>query len=201
MKVAHILQSGFLAWPTVDLVKSEAEAETFKNSLYTPDYQVIDTENYYDKGVERLFTLWREDDSRIRAFEFREAILMTAFRVFREKSILPWLRLQFGHSSLSYLHRKFLTETFGSIMRSMPRTLDNLQYYQLLHPTLSAPTTPMDERDVAKALLEIFEGPNSNLVSKVLYRWTKDVDGVCDLLTTLHVIFGKRSGAVSVSSK
>ena len=105
MRVAHILQSGFLTWPTADLVRSEAQEASFKDSLFTPDYQVIDTENYYDKGVARLFTLWREDDSRMNTFEFREAVLLTALRVFREKSILPWLRLQLTNSSLSYLHR------------------------------------------------------------------------------------------------
>ena len=201
MKVAHILQSGFLTWPTSDLVRSEAAGESFKDSLYTPDYQVIDTENYYDKGVEHLFDLWRKDDTRMATLEFREAVLLTALRVFREKSVLPWVRLQLMNSSLSYLHRKYLKETFQSVLANTPRTLDNMQYYQLLHPTLSAPSTPMDDRDITGFIENVFGGFYSNVTSEVLAVWTVDMDGFCDLLSTLHVIFGRRSGVSSVSTK
>jgi len=201
MKVAHILQSGFLAWPTTDLVKIDAEDTSFKNSLYTPDYQVIDTENYYDKGVEALFSQWRKDNSLITHFEFREAVILSALRVFRDKSIVPWIRLQLSQSSLSYLHRKFLSEVFRSAIDNTAKTMENMQYYQLLRPTLSAPTTPADERDVTGILSSILKGNTSDLVADILVRWTEDLDGVLDLLSTLHVIFGRRSGAANVATK
>ena len=201
MKVAHILQSGFLAWPTTDLVKIDAEDTSFKNSLYTPDYQVIDTENYYDKGVEALFSQWRKDNSLITHFEFREAVILSALRVFRDKSIVPWIRLQLSQSSLSYLHRKFLSEVFRSAIDNTAKTMENMQYYQLLRPTLSAPTTPIDERDVTGILSSILKGNTSDLVADILVRWTEDLDGVLDLLSTLHVIFGRRSGAANVATK
>lgn len=201
MKVAHILQSGFLAWPCVELTKSPEKDVSFKASLYTPDYQVIDTENYYDKEVERLFQLWRQNDANMRSFQFREAVILTAYRCFRDKTLVPWLRLQFGHASLTYMHRKFLVETFGSIFRNVPRTLDNKQYYMLLEPSPDAPPQTMDDRQITENLLKIFDYGQNNLVSNVIRSWTEDLDGFCDLLSTLHVLFGKRSGTMSVSSK
>lgn len=201
MSKAYMLQSGFLAWPTSDLVKSEAKDPNFKADLYTPDYQTSDTENYYDKGVEALFTQWRKDDRMVDHFEFREAVILTAYRVFREKSISPWLRLQLSQSSLSYLHRKFLTESLGSAIRNVAKTVDNFQYYRLLRPTVSSITTPSQDRDVTGVLSTLLHADDNTMLSDIVFKWTVDIDGVADLLSTLHVIFGHRSGISTVSER
>ena len=205
MQKARILQSGFLAWASVDLVRNSGEEVSFKASIYTPDYQVADTENYYDKNVEFLFQQWRNDNSLMNRFEFREAVLLLAMRVFHEKSILPWVQLQLNHASLSYLHHKFLSEMFASAMLNKAKTLDNFQYYRMLQPQLSAPTAASKRpiEGFLKDMLDFSNGMSSktNLVSKILAEWTEDIHGMCDLLESLHVIFGKRSGVASVANK
>ena len=201
MNKAFMLQSGFLAWPTSDLVKTDPTDPNFKADLYSPDYQVMDTENYYDKGVEALFTQWRKDNSCLDHFEFREAIILTTYRVFREKTISPWLRLQLSRASLSYLHRKFLTESLGSAVRNVAKTVDNFQYYRLLRPTVSAVTTPSQDRDVTGVLSTLLNPGDNTMMSDIVFKWTMDIDGLADLLSTLHVIFGRRSGSASVSER
>ena len=205
MQKARILQSGFLAWSSTDLVRTSTEEVSFKASIYMPDYQVADTENYYDKNVEFLFQQWRNDNSLMQRFEFREAVLILAMRVFHEKSTLPWIQLQLNHAALSYLHLKFLSEMFASAMYNKAKTVDNFQYYRMLKPQLAAPTA-IAKRPVEgflKEMLDFSNGASSqtNLVSRILTEWTEDVDGLCDLLESLHVIFGKRSGVASVANK
>ena len=87
------------------------------------------------------------------------------------------------------------------MLANTPRTLDNMQYYQLLHPTISAPTTPIDDRQVNGFIEALFGGMYSNITADVLATWTEDLDGYCDLLSTLNVIFGKRTGLSSVSTR
>lgn len=195
------LQSGFLAWPSPELVQQDEHSGSFRDAVLSPEFKMHDTENYYDRGVESLFSQWRKDDSLIHQFNFREAILLTAMRCFRDKSIVPWLRLQVSQTRLGYLHRNFLTGMFDSAVRNIPKSLDNFQYYRLLTPKDTERTVSKQERDITGILDELLQPGEDSTVSNILANWTVDIDGFIDLLVCLHVIFGKREGIHSVSQR
>ena len=195
------LQSGFIAWPSPELVRQDSSDATFRDAILSPEYSTNDTENYYDRGVESLFQQWRKDDSLIQQFNFREAIVITALRCFRDKSMVPWLRMQVSQTRLGYMHRNFLSESFNSAMHNVSKTLDNFQYYRLLTPKDTERTVSLQERDVTGVLNEILQPGEDSTVSNILFHWTCDIDGYVDLLVSLHVIFGKRTGIHNVSQR
>jgi hypothetical protein len=200
MTRVHTLQSGFVTKDSSRLIRNEEEKLNIQDSLYRPDYRTSDTENYYDEGVEALFKQWRDDNAIMSRFEFREALIKTALRVFGSVSIIPWLSVQLTSPSVRYLHRKFLSETMASVLNKEPRTLDAYQYYRLLTVYKDTQFTAMNDKDVDKALKEYIKNASSSSVDMVC-SWTKDVHGLCDMLNTLHVIFGRRHGFVDVGTR
>lgn len=201
MSRVFILQSGFVTMLGTYLNRSEEADLSFKDSLYATDYRVIDTENYYDSGVESLFHQWRHDNNVMLKFEFREAVLKLALRLFHSGTIMPWLRLQLSQRTVGYLHRKFLKEVLASVLNKEPKTLDNYQYYRLLSVSKDTAMSVMDDKDVDDLLKEYVKQNTSSNVTDLLYMWTKDVHGYADLLSTLHVIFGRRHGYSDVGQK
>jgi len=201
MSRIYVLQSGFVTTQPHALIKSTEPDLTFRDSLYVLDYRVKDTDNYYDEEIEKLFHSFRKDNSLMNRFEFREQIIKATYRVFSSTSIIPWLKLQLIQRTVGYLHRKYLQEALCSVLNKKPKTIENYQYYRLLHAGETSRAYPHDEHDADELLNEYIQEGSSVLISDLLSQWTKDINGFCDLLETLHTIFGRRQGIASVSVK
>lgn len=86
-------------------------------------------------------------------------------------------------------------------MNKKPKTIENYQYYRLLHAGETSRSYPHEEHNVDALLNEYIQEGSSVLVCDLLKNWTQDMNGFCDLLETLHTIFGRRQGIASVSVK
>lgn len=199
MDRVYVLQSGFVTMAPESLVKTSEPNLTFKDSLYVLDYRVQDTDNYYDEEIETLFQSFRKNNELLRRFEFREAILRAAYRVFKSDTIVPWLRLQLSQRTVGYLHRQFLKETFQKVSGGSKRNTDCFQYYRLLSAGEMSRHMPQTQKDPQPLLEEYVRIGKSTLLSDLLLEWTPDMEGVSDLLSSLHVIFGCRHGSSSVA--
>lgn len=191
-----ILQSGFVAINPTELEITPENKGTFRDSLYATDYRIGDNVNLYDEGIERLFSQFRKDNNIVTNFEFREQILKAAFRVFNSgiDSIVPWLRVQVNQRTVGYIHRKFLVETLRMLHTGEERTMDAYSYHRLTEAEDTGNRSQPGLDRPNDILLEYISKHNNYSLSRLITRWTESIDGFVDLLKSLEVIFGKRTG-------
>lgn len=195
MTKLFLLQSGFITPNATYLVKEDAHDLSIRDKLYLADTRISDNTSYYDENIEKLFNLYRQDNERIRVFEFRQEIIEAAFRVFKFKSasIIPWISIQLTQRTVGYLHRKYLKETMAFAMLGQPRELENYTYFRLLNPNGDNDVFQTGHENPDEVLRSFVKDGSVSLVDLV-NRWTKDVASTIDLLTTMNVIFGRRQG-------
>lgn len=204
MKPVFILHSGFVTTDSSKLLRSTIEDKGIRKMVIQPSSLGEDPDSYYDSEVTGIFNQWRKDEDLIRNFEFRETLLKVALRAFDDQSFGRWIELQHAQGGVGYLHRRFIKEMVGRIFSDQAKTMDNYQYYRLL--SREPFSTKFPDTNVSSVLstdyLDTFtKSGQGSFLPDVLTEWTKDTDGVVDLICTLNVIFGRRvAGIVKISS-
>lgn len=204
MKPVFILHSGFVTTDSSKLLRSTIEDKGIRKMVIQPNSMGEDPDSYYDSEVTNVFNQWRKDEDLVRNFEFRETLLKVALRAFDDQSFGRWIELQHAQCGVGYLHRRFIKEMVGRIFSEQAKTMDNYQYYRLLSrepfSTKFPDTNPASvfSTDYLDTFIKSGQG---SFLPDVLTEWTKDMDGVADLICTLNVIFGRRvAGIVKISS-
>ena len=204
MKPVFILHSGFVTTDSSKLLRSTIEDKGIRKMVIQPNTMGEDPDSYYDSEVTNVFNQWRKDEDLVRNFEFRETLLKVALRAFDDQSFGRWIELQHAQAGVGYLHRRFIKEMVGRIFSEQAKTMDNYQYYRLLSrepfSTKFPDTNPASvfSTDYLDTFIKSGQG---SFLPDVLAEWTKDMDGVADLICTLNVIFGRRvAGIVKISS-
>ena len=204
MKPVFILHSGFVTTDSSKLLRSTIEDKGIRKMVIQPSSLGEDPDSYYDSEVTGIFNQWRKDEDLIRNFEFRETLLRVALRAFDDQSFGRWIELQHAQGGVGYLHRRFIKEMVGRIFSEQAKTMDNYQYYRLL--SREPFSTKFPDTNVSSVLstdyLDTFiKSGQGSFLPDVLTEWTKDTDGVVDLICTLNVIFGRRvAGIVKISA-
>lgn len=204
MKPVFILHSGFVTTDSSKLLRSTIEDKGIRKMVIQPSSLGEDPDSYYDSEVTGIFNQWRKDEDLIRNFEFRETLLKVALRAFDDQSFGRWIELQHAQGGVGYLHRRFIKEVVGRIFSEQAKTMDNYQYYRLL--SREPFSTKFPDTNVSSVLstdyLDTFiKSGQGSFLPDVLTEWTKDTDGVVDLICTLNVIFGRRvAGIVKISA-
>lgn len=204
MKPVFILHSGFVTTDSSKLLRSTIEDKGVRKMVIQPSSLGEDPDSYYDSEVTGIFNQWRKDEDLIRNFEFRETLLKVALRAFDDQSFGRWIELQHAQGGVGYLHRRFIKEMVGRIFSNQAKTMDNYQYYRLL--SREPFSTKFPDTNVSSVLstdyLDTFiKSGQGSFLPDVLTEWTKDTDGVVDLICTLNVIFGRRvAGIVKISA-
>ena len=204
MKPVFILHSGFVTTDSSKLLRSTIEDKGIRKMVIQPSSLGEDPDSYYDSEVTGIFNQWRKDEDLIRNFEFRETLLKVALRAFDDQSFGRWIELQHAQGGVGYLHRRFIKEMVGRIFSEQAKTMDNYQYYRLL--SREPFSTKFPDTNVSSVLstdyLDTFiKSGQGSFMPDVLTEWTKDTDGVVDLICTLNVIFGRRvAGIVKISA-
>lgn len=203
-KKTFILHSGFVTTDSSKLLRSTVEDKGIRKMVIQPNALGEDPDSYYDSEVTNLFNQWRKDETILRCFDFREKALRVALRAFDDDSIACWISLQHCQAGVGYLHRRFLKEMIARICSDQAKTMDNYQYYRLL--SREPFSTKFPDTNVQSPLsddyLEVFKKTGQGgYLPDVLSSWTKDVDGLADMICTLNVIFGRRvAGIVKISA-
>lgn len=198
MTTLFLLQSGFITANSDFLIKETEKEKSVLDRLYLSDKRIESNQGFYDEKIEKLFKTYHQDESRIRSFEFREEILSAALRAFRFDSynLGFWIKAQLSQRTVGYLHRVYMREMLRYAYR-YPRDMENYTYYRLLSPLGNNDAFNVGKVDIDEELDDILNQPNGkpyNLdLVDILYNWSRDVKGIIDLLTTLHVIFGRRA--------
>lgn len=204
MKPVFILHSGFVTTDSSKLLRSTIEDKGIRKMVIQPNSMGEDPDSYYDSEVTNVFNQWRKDEDLVRNFEFRETLLKVALRAFDDQSFGRWIELQHAQGGVGYLHRRFIKEMVGRIFSDQAKTMDNYQYYRLLSRepfSTKFPDTNSTSVFSTDYLDTFIKSGQGSFLPDVLTEWTKDMDGVTDLICTLNVIFGRRvAGIVKISS-
>lgn len=192
-----ILQSGFVTLNGTFLTKDQEKKTSIKDALLMTQTGPIDTNHFYDEGIENLFNLYRAKNTIINEFQFRQEAIKEFFRVFEgHKDIGTWIKLQLTQRSVGYMHRQFIAETFGFQMSGLDVSKRKVQlqsYFSILQATEVSRHT--NSQDTFNASLEDWAKREYDTLH-LLKNWTKDKKSFEDLIYVLHVIFGRRNAIV-----
>lgn len=193
MSAVFPLQSGFVTAECTELARPQPGRPGIKEQIIQ-DIKTAPNVFYYDEGVERLYQLWRNDNSLMSQFEFREKVLKAALRVFCTKgdSLGAWIFLQLDQPSVGYLQRRFIREMVNRATGYDDKTMENDMYYRLLRAQGSNEVFNTTGENVSEVLANYVNKNQSASIRQLLEDWTRNMNGFCDLLMSLHVIFGRR---------
>lgn len=196
--VYKLLQSGFIGLDTSDLIQIPQEERSVMQAVISQSLFRVDTSNFYDKGVQQLYTQMAAEPKVFSDFQFREVILKKAFSLFGEADFVNWIRAQAQSPCYSYLHERYLKETLLFVYNGTPRAMSHSSYFRLLHVGANNSIFTSQQRESEEdSLKKALQGVTNQLTVDLLKRWTEDIEGMQDLLSTMNVIYGRRSIAAA----
>lgn len=210
MDALTILQSGFLSYPSVDLVTNYPIKDTtvlqFVN-LSRPDNR-SDNPYHFHKEVTSIYNAYMDDNRIIGDFDYRERVLTAAKHAFNTQSLLTWCTTQSNSQFLTTMHRKFIYDTLSYIAAGY-RSIELVSWINLIE---LRDVTDVDKRidynpsqyfepilsghRVVEQLAPVDRLGRSAMLnkdlSKCIIRWISHPTGFTDLIYSLYIIFGKR---------
>jgi hypothetical protein len=200
MSAYAILQSGFLAFPSPELLKKNPINEAEIMSAVKLGKQVPPPQNpfFFNEQVESLFERYSSDHRLLREFEFREDVLRIAKYAFMNPMVSKWFQLQLESPFLTTMHRRFLLDTFKFIEGNHRE----IQIENWMNLIIKKDITPVD-KETKVNLDEYFisdvpmsRGWHSPKISHFLSEWVAAENGHHDLIYSLKIIFGRHAGAL-----
>lgn len=196
MEKIYMLQSGFVSKNTGKLGRSQEPDKTLNQRLIGISSSA-DYVNFFDSDIEVLFQDFRKSPSIAEDFDYREKVIKAFFRVFSGENISfsAWLGIQDAKEPLPLLHKKLIIDTIDYIYAGKPREIELFTYYRLLSDSGRS-----EVRNFAKGGGELYKSVEKMLavgtstdIAEIAKQWNRDLNTFCDMLVTMHVIFGKRS--------
>jgi len=188
-----ILQSGFLSYPTDDLVFPETEGKNLGVAILMKDYLTPKSTGFFNKPVEMLYEDSLRTPALVNDFDFQERIIKAASAAFGAPVITDWLALQVNTPSVTIQHRNFLLDTLNYVS-GQGRRMDPALWFPLLSSGNVGPGVSI----MAAKYFIADDGGYALPQSKggFLAHWLGQPGGTQDLLTSLRIIFGKRRKVV-----
>jgi len=200
-----ILQSGFLSYPSNDLITNYPVKDTtvlqFVN-LSKPDNR-SDNPYHYHREIDAVYNAYISDNRIIGDFDYRERVLTAAKHAFNSESLLAWCDMQRNTQFLTTMHRKFIYDTLEYIATG-GRAIDPESWINLIE---IRDVTDVDKRVEYNPSLYFDLRNNSRLIAvgldekshdlpkdllKCIVNWVCHPTGFTDLIYSLYIIFGKR---------
>lgn len=191
-----ILQSGFVSLNEEGLTKPDMTAPTIRDDILLKEYRTKADKYFYSKAITELFHQWRSNPSLIREMDFREQVLIQAFKLFKTDKLTTWIRAQNEKPSLSNIHNVFLLETIKFAAGIEKRSLENVQWISLIDYSDRAQAVRVNMDDYFREDSKHCYVPMK--MDRFIQSWVSQVNGFEDLLISLYVIFGDREQKIDV---
>lgn len=191
-----ILQSGFVSLNEEGLTKPDMTTPTIRDDILLKEYRTKADKYFYSKAITELFHQWRSNPSLIREMDFREQVLIQAFKLFKTDKLTTWIRAQNEKPSLSNIHNVFLLETIKFASGIEKRSLENVQWISLIDYSDRAQAVRVDMDDYFREDSGHLYVPMK--MDRFIQSWVSQVNGFEDLLISLYVIFGDREQKIDV---
>lgn len=138
--------------------------------------------------IEALFEQWRTRSRNTRQADFVSDICAAAANAFGTMSFYEWCYMQQNSPYFTSYHRQFLNETIAFATNGEERTIGYPTWTTLLKTTLA---THEDAKERYKFQDYLIPYGVENLgMHFVIEQWLRKRNGIDDLLTTAHLIFG-----------
>lgn len=191
-----ILQSGFVSLNEEGLTKPDMSGPTIREDILLKEYRTKADKYFYSKAITELFHQWRSNPSLIQEMDFREQVLIQAFKLFKTDKLTTWIRAQNEKPSLSNIHNVFLLETIKFASGIEKRSLENVQWISLIDYSDRAQAVRVDMDDYFREDSNQLYVPMK--MDRFIQSWVSQINGFEDLLISLYVIFGDREQKVDV---
>lgn len=191
-----ILQSGFVSLNEEGLTKPDMSGPTIREDILLKEYRTKADKYFYSKAITELFHQWRSNPSLIQEMDFREQVLIQAFKLFKTDKLTTWIRAQNEKPSLSNIHNVFLLETIKFASGIEKRSLENVQWISLIDYSDRAQAVRVDMDDYFREDSDKLYVPMK--MDRFIQSWVSQINGFEDLLISLYVIFGDREQKVDV---
>jgi hypothetical protein len=144
--------------------------------------------------VEALYARYVKQAGIYGTFEFRKAVVVTAFQAFGTKSFDAWFEAQYQSPGVTDLHGRFLEDTIRFIETGR-REMSLETWGSLLRISAEGCTIGKMSEEVQEFFGINRDGrrrhqDHCNLVS-VFQEWLSKPNGMEDLIGTLHLLFGQ----------
>lgn len=203
-----VLQSGFLAYQTrLELIKGVSPKDPFRDFVLDADHLKSENQAYYSTDIDNLYEQALKNRDVYKLMDFREKIIITAFRAFGCHTFKSWLDTQSRSRYIGDLHLQFLTETMQYCVDKNKRITNINTWWSILSILpQSTKVTVNIENFIKNRYPKLYNDNRSRStqdweMDRVISNWTQDEDGVTDLLVTLKVIFGSRNVVENLANK
>lgn len=218
-----ILQSGFVSLTEKGLVRDAINNDLMVSGILNKDYLRQSNNGFYNTHISKLHKESLVVRDLNRNFDFIENVISAGLKAFGTASLYEWLEIQNLYANLTNMHTAFICDMINRACyikrpvkfsnkkpplpdRLVVPPLEMLQWVKLV----KASTTAVSKKNLID-LYDIFGNANApasatnrqrlystSVVDFVAERCYQDND-ISDLLTTLYVIFGDRSGISDVA--
>ncbi len=201
MEQYPILQSGFVCLTPYGVKRPDPIEPSFRREVLFKDLKDPLNKFFYSPEITDLYLRWADRPEALREFEFRERLLVAAMSIFAG-GFYPWLNFQNNAETVGHLHASFIVETLEYLLADKPRSVQCIQWINLLEADKRSSKTRMevghyfrDENNSSNSFLKLPCG-----IKDIVTLWTQKVNGFEDLLITLFVIYGERSGRTDITN-
>ena len=188
--VFQVYRRGFLGQPIKEINKAPINStimKQLKNLQYNQTSFVMDEKNsVFNNDIEVLYSQHTKKSARTNTFDFHELILTAALSAFGTTKFIEWLEIQSKSPNVTYVHSKFLLDTLKFIetgKREM--VLENWE------PLLNSHALSGEYENIIDDALRLNKNVRIIDLKDVIRFWCGHPGGLTDLLTTLHILFGR----------
>lgn len=190
MQKYAVLNSGFISSNNELLTINPIHNHKFTELLLNKAH--LNTQNtfFYNKDIAELFRLWAADKKHIKNEEYRERVIILAYKLFQHKSLYGWMLDQITvlNKTLNQTHIEFLLETVNFIF-GIERKLTVVQWARLL--LVNNDVFNYKDDFIRNFTRDIKRLQGSDLTN-TLQLWLSNPNGLEDLMISMYVIFGDR---------
>lgn len=138
-----------------------------------------------DESVELLYKVFVDSNTNTRAWPFHRSVLINALRLFGD--LKDWAQEQLSNPNVVGYNRQFIIDTLN-YLETGTRELSVQTWSDLVseggagHHAHAIPQRLLDNKLLLKS---------SESSLQLLQKWAAHEGGMADLITTLHLLFGK----------
>lgn len=183
------LQSGFLAYPSEQAIRRPEPVVLSPVQMIMPTHQSRTNQDFFfSPEVEMLVDELLNNVFITRDFGYHARVMTAAGVLFDRKNFTNWMRIQEQSKRISFEHAQFLIDTIRAVETGTPRLHEPRVWAEQISISNEPSVKPFRANDV---LVKSGGIPSEDL-STFLAKWVATL-GLGDLVTSLQVIFGRRT--------
>lgn len=197
MSAVIILQSGYAASPSPELKLDTGINDNVAEIARTGTI-VTQSPNsgYYHEVITKLYSDYVHDLRKISDMDFREEILIEAKKVFSNFGSFAMNQAYSPYISPAYVN--FLKDTFNNYLSNGKRESNIQTWFTVIGKRTEFQANRKNQEEINSSFDKFitnnyFTNDNCSRTARLLQIWTRQEEGFADLLTTLFIIFGKRT--------